>query len=313
VLDVRKLAMLREVAFRGSIAAAARAMNYTRSAVSQQISALETAVGVPLLQRHGNTMELTAAGADLVERTDRVLDELRAAEVSLAERRGQLQGVLRIGLPVRDTQATVGDALAAIHQRYPLLTIDLRALPPADAVRDLRRGLLDMALSASYEPGTPLAAGLQAFDLDQDEVRLVVRADHPLSSETSCELSVLADEPWVLGTRTSLGELVLARCRNAGFEPRVVATVDDLNTALRMVSSGWGVTLAPERTPQPPDNDLVRIPVPELSIFRTSQLLVRSEDRFIPRIAVVVSAIQRANSARLAGQAGVDVEQSVHR
>jgi DNA-binding transcriptional LysR family regulator len=208
----------------------------------------------------------------------------------------------------------VGDALAAIHQRYPLLTIDLRALPPADAVRDLRRGLLDMALSACYEPpGTPLAAGLQAFDLDQDAVRLVVRADHPLSSETDCELSALADEPWVLGTRTLLGELVLARCRNAGFEPRVVASVDDLNTALRMVSSGWGVTLAPERTPQPPDNDLVRIPVPELSIFRTSQLLVRSEDRFVPRIAVVVSAIQRANSARRAGHAGTDVEQSAHR
>ncbi|MFJ6573682.1 LysR family transcriptional regulator [Streptomyces sp. NPDC091292] len=302
MLDVRKLVMLREVSFRGSITAAAQALNYTRSAVSQQISALEMSVGVPLLRRHGATLSLTEAGEELVAHTDRVLDELRAAEASLANRRGEPEGMVRIGLPVREGPPGVGEALAEVHQRYPRLTVDLHSLPPADAVRDLRRGLLDMTLCAHYpSEGDSASGGLHAYDLGQDAVRLFVRADHPLSAKDSCDLRALAGEPWVLGTRTPLGDLVLTRCRGAGFEPRVVASVDDLNTTLRLVNSGWGIALAPELTPHPPDSDLVAIALTDVHILRTSQLLVRADDRFTPRISVIVSAIEEKSRDRWPG------------
>ncbi len=87
VLDVRKLIMLEAVMAEGSIAAAARRLQYTRSAVSQQMSALEAEAGTALIDRTGNRITLTPAGRALVEHAERILVELRSAEADAGRRR----------------------------------------------------------------------------------------------------------------------------------------------------------------------------------------------------------------------------------
>src|SRR4051812_22587271 len=83
-LDVRRMRVLREVAGRGTIAAAARALSFTPSAVSQQLAALEREAGVALLDRHGGRVRLTEAGRRLVARTEAILIELEAARAELS-------------------------------------------------------------------------------------------------------------------------------------------------------------------------------------------------------------------------------------
>ena len=102
MLDVRKLIMLEAVMAEGSIAAAARRLQYTRSAVSQQISALEAEAGTPLVDRAGNHITLTPAGRALVEHAERILVELRSAEAMLAGAGTQITGLLRVGIPFRE-------------------------------------------------------------------------------------------------------------------------------------------------------------------------------------------------------------------
>src|SRR6267154_3431525 len=102
MLDVRKLIMLRAVAAEGSIAAAARALRYTRSAVSQQLSSLETEAGTALIDRRGNQVTLTPAGRVLLEHTERILVELRAAEATLSRDDQAVSGLLRVGVPFRE-------------------------------------------------------------------------------------------------------------------------------------------------------------------------------------------------------------------
>src|ERR1700691_2175867 len=99
VLDVRKLIMLQAVMAEGSIAAAARRLQYTRSAVSQQITALEAEAGTSLIDRTGNRIALTPAGRALVEHAERILVELRAAEAALAGGGTPITGLLRVGIP----------------------------------------------------------------------------------------------------------------------------------------------------------------------------------------------------------------------
>src|SRR5712664_2292394 len=101
MLDVKKLIMLRTVAAEGSIAAAGRALSYTRSAVSQQLTALEADAGVPLVNRVGNKITLTPTGQALVEHAERILVELRAAETMLTGD-GAVNGLLRVGVPFRE-------------------------------------------------------------------------------------------------------------------------------------------------------------------------------------------------------------------
>src|ERR1700748_672712 len=111
MLDVRKLAMLRAVSAEGSIAAAARSLQYTRSAVSQQLTALESEVGARLVDRRGNRIRLTRLGMALVAQTERILVELRAAEALLGSDSGEVSGLLRVGIPFREGPRIMSRAL----------------------------------------------------------------------------------------------------------------------------------------------------------------------------------------------------------
>jgi len=83
MLDVRRLRLLRELAYRGTIAAVADALAFTPSAVSQQLSVLEREAGLPLLERRGRRVVLTPAGQNLVRHAEAVLEQL---ELDLEER-----------------------------------------------------------------------------------------------------------------------------------------------------------------------------------------------------------------------------------
>lgn len=97
MFDVRRLPTFREVARQGSFAAAAAALCFTPSAVSQQMAALEREVGATLFERNHRGVRLTDAGTRLLEHADALLDRLARAEADLkpgAEHRGD---PLRLG------------------------------------------------------------------------------------------------------------------------------------------------------------------------------------------------------------------------
>ena len=76
MLDVRRMRVLREVAVRGSFSAAAEALSFTQSAISQQIAALEREAGCTLVQRNARGIRLTEAGEALVRHADAILARL---------------------------------------------------------------------------------------------------------------------------------------------------------------------------------------------------------------------------------------------
>ena len=83
MLDLHRLRLLRELKHRGTLAAVAEALAYTPSAISQQLSVLETEAGVPLLERAGRRVRLTPAAERLVEHTEAILERLEQAQADL--------------------------------------------------------------------------------------------------------------------------------------------------------------------------------------------------------------------------------------
>src|SRR4051794_41752333 len=96
MLDLRRLRLLRELSARGTIGAVASALSYSPSAVSQQLALLEREVGVPLLERVGRNVRLTAAAQTLVAHTDVLLARVEEAEADLEATAGQITGVVRV-------------------------------------------------------------------------------------------------------------------------------------------------------------------------------------------------------------------------
>ena len=296
---MRKLVMLQAVMAEGSIAAAARRLRYTRSAVSQQISALEAEAGTALIDRAGNQVTLTPAGRALVEHTERILVELRSAEAALAGAGTQVTGLLRVGIPFREGPHIMSRALTEVRRRFPDMELRLDATSDQEGPDAVHRGRLDLAIVSRYGNARQTArAGLREWVLGHDPLRLCVPADHPLAGAPGCEMARLAGEPWVMCPDTSLGRLVRSMCIAAGFQPRVAATVHDAGTAIGLVGIGWGITIAPELTPAGTPAPVVRLPVTGIETARYSVLIVRDGEHRSPRMAAVISAV-RAVSAEL--------------
>src|SRR5918998_5790327 len=96
MLDVRRLRLLRELHERGTIAAVADALQFTPSAVSQQLAALEREAGLPLLERAGRGVRLTDAALVLVRHAEALLARAEVAQADLAAAAGSVAGRGRI-------------------------------------------------------------------------------------------------------------------------------------------------------------------------------------------------------------------------
>jgi DNA-binding transcriptional LysR family regulator len=297
MLDVRKLVMLRAIAAEGSIAAAGRALRYTRSAVSQQLTALENEAGTALINRAGNRVTLTPAGHTLVEHAERILAELRAAEAMLSSNTAGITGLLRVGVPFREGPRIMIRALTEVRRRFPDMEIRLAATTDETGADAVRRDQLDMVIVSRYGVAHPRTApGLREWVLGHDALRLCVPADNPLASAQSCTMTQLRDESWIVCPATTLGQLTMSLCTTAGFEPRVTATVNDIGTAIDLVGFGWGITVAPELTPVDTEAKLARIPIDGLDTVRHNVVIVRDGEHLSPRIAAAIAAVRAVSS-----------------
>src|SRR4051794_22141013 len=147
MLDVRRLRVLREVATHGSFSSAADALSYTQSAVSQQMAALEREAGTRLVERSARGVRLTDAGRALVAHADAILARLADAEEELQAMAGLRSGRLRLAAFPSACATLMPLAVARYRERHPGVELSLTPADPPDAVRLLRSGECDVALT----------------------------------------------------------------------------------------------------------------------------------------------------------------------
>jgi DNA-binding transcriptional LysR family regulator len=243
VLEVRRLRLLRELAHRGTIAAVAEALSYTPSAVSQQLSVLETEAGARLLEPVGRRVRLTRAAELLVARTETILEELERAGADLASAASEVSGTLRVAAFQTAVLALVPAALTSLRTRHPALRIEVTELEPEASLPALVAREFDVVLAEEY-PGhpQPRAPEIERRKLLSDELRLVMPA-----AWSDLALDRLSGRPWVMEPPgTPAREWATAVCRDAGFEPDVVHTSTDLVIHLRLVEAGHAAALLPD-------------------------------------------------------------------
>jgi DNA-binding transcriptional LysR family regulator len=247
MLNVTRLRILKEVAYRGSFSAAAEALSYTQSAVSQQIAALEGETGMALLERHPRGVTLTAAGQTLVGHADGILARLDAAEASMSAIAGLRGGRLRVASFPTAGATLMPLAIANFSAAYPAVELTLVEGEPEAIVPRLRAGELDLALLFEFD-GEPLAEEqLTRTELLEDPMYLALPSAHALVDRKKIRLADLAEEAWVQTSRESpCARHVVRSCHAAGFEPNVAFESDDFQTVQGLVAAGVGVALIPE-------------------------------------------------------------------
>ncbi|MGW2281132.1 LysR family transcriptional regulator [Streptomyces sp. NPDC001770] len=253
MIEARHLRVLRAVATTGSFSAAARELGFTQPAISQQMKALESSAGTPLLIRTGREMRLTQAGEALVRHASGILAGLTAAEEEVAAIAGLRAGRVRLVSFPSGSSTLVPGALAALRAEHPGTQVSLVEAEPPRSVEMLRDGDCDIALAFRYGNS---GAGEGAESGDGDWNDLVVRPlladrligllpeDHRLAGTDAIDIGELAGDPWIAGCPRCRRQLVEV-CEESGFTPRIDFATDDYPAVIGLVGAGLGVAVLP--------------------------------------------------------------------
>jgi len=245
MLDVRRMRVLREVAVQGSFSAAAEALSFTQSAVSQQIAALEREAGTTLVERSVRGIRLTDAGRALVRHTDAILGSLAEAEAELEAIAGLRGGRLRMAAFESAGATLMPLAIADFRAKHPAIELSMTLGEPELTEPQLKSGELDLVLGFGSRFAQEDA--VERHFLLEDPMLLVLPRDHPLVGKRNLRLRDLADEAWIGGPQDcECNRLIYGACSAAGYDPRIAFETDDYAAVQGFVAAGVGVSLIAE-------------------------------------------------------------------
>lgn len=246
-----------------TIAAAAAELGYTAGAVSQQLAALERAVGVRLLVRVGRRVELTDAGLTLARDGARVLNDVLDAREAAASTERTVSGPLVVGIFATSPAELIGRAVLLGQERHPDLEIRSAEID-VDAIVDAVRGhTVDLALGVEYlDVPLPRPDNLSVQTLVREQFLLAVPAAwrDRLPDPQVVDLTIGRDWPWVLPADDSHFAVATRHAfRAAGFEPRIVHAITDTAATCAIVAAGAAATILTPMMASVRPSDQVRL------------------------------------------------------
>jgi DNA-binding transcriptional LysR family regulator len=297
MLELRRLRLLRELRDRGTIAAVADALQFTPSAVSQQLAILERESGVRLLERAGRGVRLTDAALVLAGHAEALLEQAAVAEADLAAAAGTVAGRARIAGFESVALRLALPAMHALSRDAPRLRCELLELEPEEALPALALGDVDLVLGDEWQHQPRLLPeGVERHELTKDRVRLVLPSRHPAVRRhpESVPMAELAGDTWTTG-HAGLGwdEMTRRTCRQlGGFEPDVRHRTNDAAISLAVIARGLAVGMLPDLA-LPPRHPGVKLrDIADVPLYRAIFAATRTTDAARPSTEAVLAAVR---------------------
>jgi DNA-binding transcriptional LysR family regulator len=223
---------------------AAERLHMSQPPLSQQIAALEREIGAELLVRSRRRVELTPAGARLLEDARRILASVDSAVAAVARVAAGEEGRLAVGFVGSAMYGAFPGIVRAFRDRHPDVALELRELSTADQLAALHDGRVQVGVVRPPETDSDLAT----LEIASERVVAALPAGHPLAARERLRLRDLAGEPFVaMDQRTAPGlraRLIEAR-GELGGAPEIVQETSEMQTLIGLVATGLGVSLVP--------------------------------------------------------------------
>jgi DNA-binding transcriptional LysR family regulator len=260
---------------------AARRLGISQPALSKRLTRLEARLGGELVSRGRGGVQLSAAGAVLVEHATELVRRSRQAELACREAMSGAAGRLRIGYGIASVVRLLPEAVQRFRAVHPRVQLDLADLSSPEQLTRILDGELDLGFvrEGSALPRTRSPVRLKLVPILRERLALAVRRGS--LPRSTAPLSALRDEPFVMCTRTSSASYhdhVLAVCHGSGFAPRVAAEPNDLFSLLQLVRAGIGVALVPSSSAAMRIPDVIIKPLRSASAAWTIALGWRDEE-----------------------------------
>ena len=243
-VELRHLAALEAVARERSFGRAAATLGYTQSAVSQQIAALERAVGERLVERPGGprSVSLTEAGELLRRHAEAIVARLEAARADMTALAHGQAGTLHVGTFQSVGARVLPELMRRFVADWPRVDLQLsESASDDDLLALVERGTLDLTFAME-----PLAEGpFETVELLRDPYVLVVPSESELAERETARLDDLGDLTLIGNRACRSTGLAESELRTRGVEPLVSFRSDDNGTVQGLVGAGIGAALVP--------------------------------------------------------------------
>lgn len=295
-IDYRGLNAFLNVARLGSVGAAASTLSLTQPAVSRTLRKLEQQLGVQLFVRHSTGMELTAFGRSLLPHATALESGFHRALEEIDLLRGISKGLARVGILPSLVPGVLPAVIKRVRETTPGLQLHVVEGPNHQLTRALVRGEIDFAIAAI----TPslLDENIRATPLATDEIRIVVRAAHPVLKRKTPALQHLCEYDWALQERGgTIWRHFQSLFAAANLDlPTVVLTANSIETLTTVLATSNLVSLLPQAAIRDEERSrtLRAVPLRGARWRRELAVLRRANTPMLPGVNAVLAEFRRA-------------------
>ncbi|MCM3024469.1 LysR family transcriptional regulator [Heyndrickxia ginsengihumi] len=245
-MELRQLTYFIEVAKREHVTKAAEDLHVAQSAISRQISLLESELGVTLFFREGRNVKLTQIGKVFLKHSERIVNEINIAKQRIEEFTNPETGIVRLGFSTGLSFQPFSVFFAQFREEHPDLQYQFIQGTPNYLINLIEKGELDIAITAPVPADDPLVNGEILFT---EKLKLIFHQEHWLANQSIIRLSQLKSERFItFRAGFSIREMLFNACQQAGFEPIIAFEGEDMETIKGLVASGTGIAILPEPT-----------------------------------------------------------------
>ena len=298
-MEIHQLQYVIEVAKHRHFTHAAEEICVAQSSLSQQITKLESELGVKLFERTTRAVRPTSAGAEFIFHAQEILSKIETARQCMQAHVGVTKGTLNIGAITTLESIDFVSLITTFHNKYLGLYLNIVTNGSYRLTELLRTSEIDVALL------TPPANTIGNDDLDfyplaNDEFVLVTSSDHQLAKKGVMDLGEAMNENFIFPSADqSIHNIYFKACHDAGFIPSIVCQSSHSETSLALVSVGMGVALFPFDTvfsSTQPNISIVRLTKP---IIKHIALAVLKRQYQPPAVTAFIDYVLNQTSHKL--------------
>jgi DNA-binding transcriptional LysR family regulator len=245
-LDFRQLRYALSVSKERSFTKAAKRLNISQSAVSEQVKLLEEEIGFELFRRTSRGIEATDRGRTFLYESERVMGDLLSLSDTARRLRGVALDTLTIGMGSGMGQIFIPKLFADLKRDLPGVRLEIRTAPTRNIFNELHEETIDAGIAIESDPDR-LPAGLVFDRLIDAEMALITHPKHALArSKQPVDIGRLVAEPFIMSELTvGYGQVVLSLFTDLGIRPNTLAVVDNIETIKMIVQSEGSIAIVP--------------------------------------------------------------------
>jgi DNA-binding transcriptional LysR family regulator len=245
-LDFRQLRYALSVSKERSFTKAAKRLNISQSAVSEQVKLLEEEVGFELFSRTSRGIESTDRGRTFLYESERVMGDLLSLSDTARRLRGAQSDTVNIGMGSGMGQIFIPRIFGNLKADLPDIRLEIITAPTRNIFNELHEERIDAGIAIESDPDR-IPAGLVFDRLIDAEMALIVPPKHALArSKQPVDIGRLVAEPFIMSELSvGYGQVVFSLFTDLGIRPNVVAVVDNIETIKMIVQSGGGIAIVP--------------------------------------------------------------------